>query len=324
MKFPSSPYLTPSSPTSRREFLGRVAAAGAGLAFTAAATPLAHAAPTPTPATGANRRFKIAGFTKPFQYLNYDDTADLVAEVGWDGVELALRKGGHVLPERVDDDLPRLVEALKKRNLEVLTIATDIHNATDPLTEKVLRASARSGVKLYRVAHLQYDLSKPIPPQVANVRSGLRELLDLNKELGLTAAYENHSGKSSVGAPLWDLYEMLQGLGPEHYGVCFDIAHATVEGGLDWAVQFRLLEDYLRAIYVKDFLWTKKAAGWDADWRPLGEGMIDPAFFDRLKKTSFRGTVVQHHEYPLGRGPELLAALRRDRETLVKWLGEPV
>ena len=59
--------------------------------------------------------WKVGGFTKPLQDLSFEETASVAVDVGWDGVELALRANGHVLPERVDDDLPKLVNALRAR-----------------------------------------------------------------------------------------------------------------------------------------------------------------------------------------------------------------
>ena len=298
---------------SRREFLGRTAAATAALALLNRQTVSAQQAP-------AKRFCKIGGFSKPFQNLSFDQTADLAAEIGWDGLEIPVRKGGQVLPERVEDDLPKLVAALKKRDIELLSMATDIQNASDPLAERVLRTASKLGIKLYRVAHLQYNLNQPIPAQVAKVRAGLKELMALNKELGMCGAYENHSGKTSVGAPIWDVYDMIKDFDPKQYGVCFDIGHATIEGGLDWAIQFRLIEKFLSAVYVKDFLWRKGAKGWKEEWCPLGEGMIDPAFFQKILPQPVRGILIQHFEYPVQDHKALVAAMKRDRATLESWL----
>src|SRR5687768_14624056 len=52
--------------------------------------------------------WKIIAFSKPFAALSPDDTADLVAEIGWDGIECPVRsKSGQIAPERVEEDLPR-------------------------------------------------------------------------------------------------------------------------------------------------------------------------------------------------------------------------
>jgi sugar phosphate isomerase/epimerase len=267
-------------------------------------------------------RFKIAGFSKPFQNLNFDDTADVVAQVGWDGIECPLRKGGHVLPERVEEDLPKMVEALQRRHLEIVSIATDVRDASDPLTERVLRTAAKLGIKRYRLAFFHYDLSRPIPAQLDAIRAGLKDLLALNQELGLCAAIENHSGKDAVGAPVWDIYELIKDFDPRRYGVCFDIGHATIEGGYDWRIQFRLIEPYLIAVYVKDFTWKRERGRWIAQWGPLGQGMIDPSFFGMLAKSSFFGPIVQHIEFPVGRGRPMIDLMKRERETLRKWLIE--
>ena len=71
---------------------------------------MAAAAPAP--------RWPIIGFSKPFQTLGPEQTADTVAEIGWDGIECPVRAKGQVLPERVEEDLPKFVEALRQRGSE--------------------------------------------------------------------------------------------------------------------------------------------------------------------------------------------------------------
>ena len=44
-----------------------------------------------------------------------DGQAELVAEVGWDGIECPVRSKGQVEPERVEEDLPKMVEALRMK-----------------------------------------------------------------------------------------------------------------------------------------------------------------------------------------------------------------
>src|SRR5262249_60902756 len=79
-------------------------------------------------------------------------------------------------------------------------------------------------------------------------------------------------------------------------------------------------EPFYTAVMVKDFYWKKGAGGWKDTWCPLGEGMVSRAFFDRLKKTSYRGPICQHHEYDLGDARQMTDHLRRDLEVLKEWL----
>jgi sugar phosphate isomerase/epimerase len=268
----------------------------------------------------ASSRWQLGCFTKPFQDVGFEQTADMVAEGGWVGIECPLRKAGQILPERVEDDLPKLVSALAKRNLQVLTMATDIKDLEDPLSERVLRTAAKLGIKRYRLAHLQYDLSQPIEQQMNRIKGGLRQLIAMNGELGMCAAFENHSGRTSFGAPIWDLYEIMRDEDPRRCGICFDVGHARVEGGLDWEIQFRLVERYLTAIYVKDFSWVQDQNGWKEDWVPLGKGMVNSTFVPVLLRSSFRGPIIQHFEFSLGEGKARMAAMKKDRELLSSWL----
>ena len=80
------------------------------------------------------KRFPIITFSKPFQSLNFAETADLLAEVGYDGIECPVRDKGQILPERVEDELPKLHEALKARQLDLTLITTDVGSVT-PLNE---------------------------------------------------------------------------------------------------------------------------------------------------------------------------------------------
>ena len=296
----------------RREFIAGAAATAAALVcrssrLTAAEPP-------------AQRRYKIIGFSKPFQTLKPDDTADLVAEVGWDGIECPVRSNGQIEPERVEEELPKMVEALKKRNLEVSIITTDIRNPTQPLTQKVLRTASKLGIKRYRLTFWKYSASQAIPDQLNNIRAELRDLMALNKELGLCAGFQNHSGSDYVGAPVWDIHELIKDFDPRYIGICFDIGHATLEGGSSWPIEARLMEPRYTAIFVKDFAWQKSARGWKAEWCALGDGMVSPAFFKALKKSNFAGPISQHHEYPIGTGKEMVKAVKKDLQVLKEWL----
>lgn len=303
----SHPSLT------RRAFVTTAATAAAALAT----------APSHLFAQGAaEKRFNIIGFTKPFQKLNFEDTADTVAEVGWDGVECPVRpKGqGQIEPERAPDELPRLVEALKKRGKELTLLTTAITSISQPHAEQLLRAAAKLGIRRYRLGFWQYDSRRSIPDQLVEVGTQLRDLAALNKELGLQAGFQNHSGHAYVGAPVWDLWTMMKDLDPRQMGVCFDIGHATIEGGLSWPIEARLMERQFTAVFVKDFLWQKTEKGWREQWVPLGDGMVDKAFFKWLKTTSFAGPISQHHEYDHGEGRPMIIKLQKDLKVLREWL----
>lgn len=296
---------------SRRAFL-HAASAGA-----AAAAALA----SPARASAAPARWKIIGFSKPFTTLSYAATADLVADVGWDGIECPVRKNAtHIDPERVEEQLPKMVEALTSRGREVSMITTDI-TGVSPLAERILGTASRLGIRRYRLGALHYVTSRPIPDQLEEFKARLRDLAQLNHTLGIQGAVQNHSGKDYFGAPVWDAWDAVRSLPTADMGIAFDIGHATLEGGLSWPIQARLVEPRLSVVYVKDFRWVKKAAAWEPEWCAVGEGMISPSFFTTLGRSPYQGPICQHHEYDIGRTPvEHLRHFKQDLKTLRGWL----
>ncbi len=295
---------------SRRQFIGHSATA-------LAASSRAWAGQ----GTAATPRFEICAFVKFLQSLSYQKLADTIKQLGFAGIEATVREGGQVLPKRVEEDLPRLVEALKQRGLAVTVMASSVNSVDQPLTEKVLRTAARLGIKRYRMAYFRYQAGKSVVQQLRELKPVIRDLVALNRELGLTAVYQNHAGARFVGAPLWDLYELIKDHSPKQIAAAFDIRHATVEGGLAWPLHFDLLLPHLGAIYVKDFRWLE---GQSAPVNvPLGQGRVDPRFFQVLKGSPFRGPISLHVEYlPKAGIPENITALRRDLATLRQKLGE--
>ena len=258
----------------------------------------------------------IIGFSKPFLKSSPQEAADIVKEIGWGGIECPVRARGQVEPARIEEDLPKFVETFKNNGLQIPIISTDIDRATDPTGLKVLQTAAKLGIKKYRLKHFYYDLKKEIPPQLEEWKIKMRDLAQLNAELGIQGGIQNHSGSRYIGAPLWDLYFLVKDLDPKHMGVCFDIGHATVEGGYSWPIEAKLLKPWLTAIFVKDFTWKKTEKGWTADWCPLGDGMVNKDFF----KNSGGALISQHHEYKLGDRANMIKAMQKDLRVLKDWL----
>jgi sugar phosphate isomerase/epimerase len=273
---------------------------------------------------------KIAIFSKHLEFLEGEELAKGVSEIGFDGIDLAVRKGGHVEPERVRQDLPGLVAIVRAHGLEVPMLTTDIVDADTPYAADVLESMTGLGIHSYRWGGFKWDNSRVITQQIEAFKPRVARLAALNAKYQASAMYHTHSGAGLVGASIWDLHAILNGFDPRLVGVNYDIGHATIEGGLGgWIESFRITGDYLRGVAVKDFLWEKDAAGhWQAAWKPLGEGMVRfPQFFAMLRGTRFEGPMQLHFEYPLGGAEnglkkdltmsraDIFAAMKRDLNT---------
>ncbi|MEM6362914.1 MAG: sugar phosphate isomerase/epimerase family protein [Planctomycetota bacterium] len=264
--------------------------------------------------------FQIGVFTKPFNSLTYDELASQVADLGLQGIEGTIRRGGNVEPERVEQDLPRLVDSLSRHDLKLLVMTTDINRADDPSTQRVLATASKLGVQRFRMSYVKYDFRKPIVAQLDRWRRQFESLATLCRQYGITAMYQNHAGERNMGASLWDLDRVLADIDPAEIGVAFDIRHATIEAGTSWPVAWRLLQHRVKAIYVKDFDWR----GDNVANVPLGQGRVPRRFFDEFLPRDFSGPISLHEEYLDHRDPTLVPrhwdAIASDLSTLRGWL----
>jgi sugar phosphate isomerase/epimerase len=309
--------MHPESTPTRRTFLKH--------AGTLAALPLvAPLLPGTEPAP-----FRISVFTKHLGEFGYDDLAALAAESGFEGLDLTVRPGGHVLPERVTDDLPRAVDAARKAGIAVPMIVTALTGTDSPQAEAILRTAAAQGVTAYRTGWLDYDLKQPIEKNVAMHRTTLAGLAKLNERYRIHGAYQNHSGLR-FGAPVWDLAQLLSDQDARYLGCQYDLHHATIEGLNSWVLGFRQVVPFVRTMDVKDFRWTNASGKWKNEPVPLGEGLVNfPALFKLVKEFGIQPQLSLHVEYPLPtttdrteRRRQFVALMKKDLSVLHGWLRE--
>jgi sugar phosphate isomerase/epimerase len=332
--------------SSRRKFLSGVAGAGARAGFPS----LGFAEGKGSPSA---QQLPVVYFSKHLQWLDWEHMAETAKELGFDGLDVTVRKGGHVEPERVREDLPKVAKIVRAAGLEIPMITAGIEDAHSPHAEDIIRAASEAGISRYRwgwfswtddqkapdLSNFHTSIERPsgrlidVPARLAQLKKRASALAALNEKYKVGAMYHNHSG-SMVGASVWDLWVLIKDFDPRWLSSNFDIGHATVEGGLGgWVNSTRLMGPFMRGMAVKDFKWGKSAKGaWEPLWCPLGEGMVNfPAYFAMIKEAKFSGPVQLHTEYPLG-GVEngaqtltldksqVLAAIHKDLNTLKGWM----
>ncbi len=306
---------------SRRNFLHTVSSAGMMLPFVKPVDLFRAAAPVST----------IHIFSKHLQFLDVKSMAAAAADIGFDGVDLTVRPGGHVLPERVSEDLPGVVTALKEKGLQSIMMATEITDAANPVSQKVLRTASSLGIKYFRTGYFRYPVQGIMPEMLKQYETQLNALAAFAAPLGIRGAYQNHAG-NYVGASIWEMYQIIKSADKTGLGCQFDIRHAVVEGGQSWPQSARLLSPYINTINIKDFLWEKANGKWSVKNVPLGEGMVDfPKYFSLLKQYGIQVPISLHFEYELGGAGEgarqitisrkaVFEAMHKDLVKLRGWL----
>jgi sugar phosphate isomerase/epimerase len=279
------------------------------------------AALTLSPPMGAQSRAGFRGqlcfFSKHLPRMNGRELGRTLKAMGFDGVDLTVRPGGHVDPKRVANDLPVFVDAIRHEGLVVPMITTELLSDADPVAQPTLETAARLKIPFYKTGYYRYKFVD-VRKELEAAGGQLRGLADLSKRYGMRLGYHNHAGY--IGGPVWDFAPFIEALDASTAGYYFDVRHAVVEGGDGgWRTAFDLVSPRLSMISLKDFFWEKTGGSWQQRNCPMGEGMVDwKRFFGMLAKARFHGPVSLHIEYeiagdtPAAQEKNTLIAAERD------------
>ncbi len=309
-----------SADLTRRHFLASLGAGAAAIALPGQVL-AAHSSPGPF-------RGRLCFFSKPLPEMDWETLAKNVRQVGFDGVDLTVRAGGHVKPERAAQDLPRAVAAIRNEGLDVPMITTALTSADDPTARPILSAAGKLSIPYFKPGYYMYKLVD-VRDELEKAGQDFVRLAEIAKQFGVQAGYHNH--EEYVGAPVWDMARVIDPLDPRWVGFYFDPRHAVAEGGVGgWKIALNLVLPRLKMVAVKDFYWEKTSAkGWQAVNCPLGQGMVDwKYFFKTIAAAGFHGPISLHLEYEIGGATQaakqenILAATHRDLEYLKARVGE--
>ena len=239
-------------------------------------------------------------FSKHLQFLGYEEMSEVASKIGFNGLDLTVRPKGHILPENVERDLPKAIEAMKKYELNPKMMTTNVLEFKTDVDKKVLKTASELGITHYRTGWLSYPDDQSLKDCQRTYQKLFKELEMVNGNLDLIGCYQNHAG-NHVGAPIWDMPPLFPSAESRYLGCQYDIRHAVVEGGMSWELDLRRIAPYIRSIVIKDFKWGKVNGQWKPVNTPLGEGMVDfNRYFSLLKKYKINVPVSLHLEYDLG------------------------
>ncbi|MEY4094634.1 MAG: hypothetical protein RLZZ53_1833 [Acidobacteriota bacterium] len=294
----------------RRQFLETCAVA--------AGTILASSRTSAQSPVRPRRPLKLDFYGRHLLWLrNPDEVALITKEAGYDGLDINVRPGnqGHVAPDRVKQDLPPFVAAVRKHGVEVSAITPPITDADSAFAEDILATASSLGITHYWWGTWRYNTTQSIAAQLEAIKPKVAKLAALNAKYKMTAMYHTYAG-NAVGTPIWDLLSILKDHDPAHVGFHYDVGHMVREGanGL-WALNLRAAGKYVTGVSVKDFIWNKSKEGrWRTEWAPLGEGLVQlDELAKLLKEIDFSGPIESQPEYPDGMGGQSTLTIPRER-----------
>jgi L-ribulose-5-phosphate 3-epimerase len=268
-------------------------------------------------------------FSKSVPQLKWRELAQHAKAAGFGGVDLTVRRDGHVMPSRAAEDLPKAVAAIRAEGLEVPMITTELVTDDDPTAVPIIRTAGELHIPFLKPGYYHYQFVD-VRKELVAAGNQFRGLVGLAATHGVQVGFHNHAGY--IGCQLWDIVSVMDTLDPKHAGYYYDLDNATMEGGVaGWKIAANLVMPRIKMMAVKDFVWRKtEDKGWQATNCPLGQGMCK--YHELLKMvaaTGFHGPVSLHMEYEIpgvsdNQGIALsretddrvMAAAQRDLETL--------
>lgn len=255
-------------------------------------------------------------FSKPFDFLK-DNMFGLLADAGFQGIDLTVREGGFVSPGNVEKELHQAINNAHKSGLFVPMIATGITDGEDVKSIRIIKAASETGVKHYRTGYFYYDNKISTMQNLEIFREKLLRFAEINEKYNIQACYQNHVG-NMYGSSVWDLWLLIKDFDPSLIGCQYDIRHAVVEGFTAWQSALRAIIDHIGTICIKDFIYEKYNDKWEVRSVPLGTGVVDfGKFSDILREKNIHVPMSMHYEFPLLTKEEQLLP---DKEKMKKML----
>ncbi len=263
-----------------------------------------------------NTPLNVHLFSKHLQFLDIKTAAQVSEELGFDGLDLTVRPKGHLLPENVETDLPKAIEDINACGISCELITTAVSNVDGPYDLKTIKTAAKNGVKFYRSNWYNYLEGKSLQDSIAFYQQKIKELGEANRQNDIVGCYQNHAG-TKIGASYWEIEQLLKTVDPAFFGAQYDIRHAMADSGLSWENGFKLLQNSIKTIALKDFKWAKIDGKWKPLNVPIGEGMVDfRSFFKLLKDYGLKPPASLHLEYPLGGAEKGRNAITVDKKVV--------
>jgi sugar phosphate isomerase/epimerase len=261
--------------------------------------------------------------------LTWQELAKDAKSAGFGGIDLTVRGGGHVMPQRAAEDLPKAVAAIRAKGLEVPMLTTELVRGDDPTAAPILSTAAKLGIPFIKPGYYHYKFVD-VRKELAEAGNQFRGLVKVAEKHGVQIGFHNHAGY--IGGQTWDIAPLMDTLSPKSVGYYYDLENATAEGAAQgWKIAASLVMPRMKMMAVKDLYFKKtETKGWREITCPLGEGMCKYKELLRMAAVGgFHGPITLHIEYQIpgvsddqgialsrDKDDEVMAAAQRDLETL--------
>jgi sugar phosphate isomerase/epimerase len=234
--------------------------------------------------------------------IPYSQLSFIVREMGYDGIDLTVMKGGHVDPSLYMVDLDRAFQTFQDAGMDVPMVTTGFTSPSQPYAYAIFYVSAQLGARFCRLgAWPPAAASDPTGQNAAiravMLRNDLAQFATTGIRCNILPLLANHAG-SYPGRSIPEVNAMLTSVDRAAFGYCFDPAQAVIESRSvsAWETALQAALPRLAAIALSDV--TLSEADPNPRLCPMGEGVIDwKKFFAILAAAHFHGPVSMHMDY---------------------------
>ena len=231
---------------------------------------------------------KYSVWSKILGDYSIPETAKMIKEAGYDGVEWRIHSENHVSLEEVEDKADYLREISSSYGLEIVNLGSYIQARETKNFEKLCKAAKKAGTKNIRVWAPFYDGLNSYSKLLKETRSPIKDIEALAKEYDVKAVFEIHHGTIICSASL--AKSLLDGFDPKYVGAIYDPGNMINEGMENWKMGIEVLGEYLAYVHFKNAGWVKRDGRWTCEWMPMREGIIDWfQVMKALKEVGFDG-----------------------------------
>jgi sugar phosphate isomerase/epimerase len=236
-------------------------------------------------------RFSV--FTKPWK-MPIPELGAYVRALGFDGIELPVRLGYPIEPERVAQ-LPQAARQLAAEGVRIESVAA-------PTDEATIDACAQAGVPvirtMIRVGPEGYMKS------VAQNQRAFDALLPRLEQTGVRIGVQNHCDRYISNA--MGLRHFLERYDPRHVCAVWDAAHNALNGE-DPELALEIVWPYLGMVNLKNAMWQRtvgpeaEVAEWRHYWTDGRHGLASwLRVAAELRRRNYAGVICLTAEYSDG------------------------
>jgi hexulose-6-phosphate isomerase len=230
----------------------------------------------------------------------------LMADTGFDGIELAYAEDGPLTPTTTTDEIKSLLRSAHSANVEILSLASGIFWNVNLLSDDSAERD-RAKAHLRRMLEIASDLQVPSilvvpgfagpfeagPPVIRNYQlasdralADFREIAPMAERLGVSIGIENVWNKF-LSSPI-EMRAFVDEVGSPSVGVYLDVANCLRTGYPEHWIQ--LLAHRIKGVHFKDF---RVNVGTLHGFVDLFEGDVDfGAVVTALHEVGYEGACV--------------------------------